>query len=172
MKTKYLGVTAVVVAVVSLLVAGLIFTLVSFHPSPMLSDRTQTTRQLSAAEAQRLRSLEYYTQVLGEVFAPSEAISENYLAMFPERARAAAPTTSFVQRELAMVYRAPNDAYALIDNRLYREGDELPGNARLVSIESDSVWLIEAGQRRQLHVNRAGAGATPVSLVSSSHVSP
>lgn len=169
MKTKYLGVTALVIAAVSIVVAGLIFTLVNFHPQPMFGDRAQPPRTLTAAETQRLRTLEYYTESLERVFSEAQSQSTAYVAMFPARPAAPAPGSSFRARELAMIYRAPNDAYALIDNRLYREGDSLPGDARLVSIESDSVWLIEAGQRRQLRVNRS-AGNVPLSMVSSSNV--
>jgi len=169
MKTKYLGVTALIIAAVSIVVAGLIFTLVNFHPQPLFGDRAQPPRTLSAAETRRLQTLEYYTESLERVFSEAQTVPATYVSMFPGRAPAPAPGSSFRARELAMVYRAPNDAYALIDNRLYREGDTLPGDARLVSIETDSVWLIESGQRRQLRVNRS-TGTGPVSMVTSSNV--
>jgi hypothetical protein len=157
MKNKYLGLLAVAVVLVSLLAAALVLTLINFSPSAVPTERAQPSRALSVGEQRLINQLTRYQQALPEWFSAAPAIDLDYsVALFPARARPAADTPVFASRELQMVYRVEDQAVALIDNRLYRVGDQLPGGARLLSIGQDSVTLIESGQRRQLQLRRSG----------------
>jgi hypothetical protein len=155
MKTKYLGVTAVVIAITSALVAALVFMLVVFQPSPSLNARPPQPRALTPAETNQRQAIERYTAEMDQFFKQAAAHQVDYGRLFPEPPVIIPPPVVVVrERALNMVYRSANDAYALIDDRLYRIGDALPDNATLLSIDVDSVVLLDNGQRRRLSLNR------------------
>lgn len=158
MKNKYLGVIAVIVAVVSLVLAVLVLTLINFYPTPAITERAQPARALSAAEQRLISTLESYQAALPTLFAGPSPIAEHdqrFAGMFPVRGREAATAPVFIERNLQMIYRVDGSAVALIDDVLYRVGDALPGGARLEAIGTHSVTVIEAGQRRTIDVQRA-----------------
>ena len=171
MKNKYIGVIAVIVAVVSLVLAVLVLTLINFAPTPAMTERAQPARALSASEQRLISTLEAYQAALPRLFAAPSPVSEQdqrFTAMFPARGREAATAPVFAERSLQMIYRVDGDAVALIDDVLYRVGDALPGGARLESIGTHSVTLIEAGQRRQIAVQQtpqASVGQGPMAGV-------
>ncbi|MGM0633858.1 MAG: type II secretion system protein N [Pseudomonadota bacterium] len=170
MKTKYLGVTAVIIAVVSILIAGLIFALVSYDPLATRDGSSDRDRTLSPQETRRLQQIQYYAGVMEEVFADRPAAEATVARLFPDRVPDVTPIVQRTALELTMVYRTGEGAVALINEALYRVGDTLPGGARLVSIDSDSVWIQQGGERRRLPLDRSGPDATG-SIVLNANVS-
>lgn len=157
MKNKYIGLIAVLVAVVSLVLAVLVLTLINFYPTPAMTERAQPARALSASEQRLISTLDAYQAALPALFAalaPAAEHGQRFASMFPVQGREAATAPVFAERRLQMIYRVDGDAVALIDDVLYRVGDALPGGARLLAIGTHSVTLIEAGQRRQIAVQR------------------
>lgn len=167
MKNKYLGLVAVCVALVSLVISALLLTLMTFHPTPVMTERAQSVQALSSAEERLVASLTDLQEALPRLFGPALVDSGSgvvYAGLFPSRSRTTSTNPVLRNFEVQMIYRVGDDAVALIDNGLYRVGDQLPGGARVLSIGSDSVVVFEASQRREIPVRRSNQGRDGGSL--------
>jgi len=141
MKKKYLGVTAVIISLISILIAVLIFAVISFDPSSLVSSPKVAAASLAGTESQHRNLLGEYVKIIETIFAQQEPPSAEYKELFND-ATAIIETTAAVEIKtptLAMIYRSGDTTYALIDQKLYRKGDLIPGGYRITSINEDSI---------------------------------
>ena len=166
---KWLAVATFAVAVGSLAAAAAVFTYASRPPlvaaaAPPVNGNGHGKNgngngngNGKRLEKQRIAQLERYTRSLGELLLPKSP-PEVDLAPFFERpqrhAAARAPAHT-----LSMIWRSGEQALVLIDGRLDRVGDRLPGGARVVGVESSAVWLERGGRRTRLEVSSDDAAA-------------
>jgi hypothetical protein len=159
MKSKYLGVTAILIATVSVLMAVLFFTLVKYQPEMKPPVNKKVDRTLSARETSRRNVLEKYIDLLPALLEPLAPVEADFAALFPHKPIKLTSKSKKHQPKLNMVFKSDEIAYALIDKKLYRVGDKLTNGARLERIDEKSVLVSESGKWRRLKISCSGSSS-------------
>lgn len=159
MKSKYLGVTAILIATVSVLMAVLVFTLVKYQPEMKPLASKKADRTLSARETSRRNVIEQYINLLPTLLEPLAPVEADFSALFPHNPIKLTAKSKDYQPKLNMVFKSDEMAYALIDKKLYRVGDKLTNGAKLERIEEKSVLISDSGKWRRLKISCSGSGS-------------